>query len=114
MKPLSHFLISIQTMDGQFGLHSYVMTRDGPSGANVVAEYLLKEMEEKGFSPFPIVLCTNLSGKDCENDRGFVRKFFAHNSLESRKLMMEAKDFHYSAAILEYKDPANARFMEMH
>jgi hypothetical protein len=114
MKDLKHYLISICSMDGNFEMHGYVMTQKGVSEAQLVAESLLDKMEQCGFPPLPVMLCTDLSGKDSEKDRGFVRQFFAHNSPESRKLMMEAKDFHWSAALLERKDPASLRFMEMH
>jgi hypothetical protein len=113
MKPVKHFLVSMKTRDGGMVAHCYVMT-SGREDIPGIADMLIGKMREFGLNPLEIILATDLSGKDCEDARNFVRKYFADNCLEAKELMQKATDFHCSAAIVPAVDPINADLMKMH
>jgi hypothetical protein len=113
MKATKYFLISIRMMDKKVEMHGYVMTnRQADTGP--VADKMIVTAEEMGMHPLPLILVTDLSGKDCMEERDFLQTFLEENSPESKRLMKEATDFHYSAFLLSQDDPTSVRIMKMH
>jgi hypothetical protein len=113
MKAKKYFLISIRMLDANAELHGYLVTNQ-QADAGPVANDMIVTAEEMGMNPLPLILITDLSGKDCMEERDFLQTFLKENSPEAKRLMKEATDFYYSAFLLPQDDPASVRIMKMH
>jgi len=105
---MKHFLISIRLSNG-WDMHSYLMGKQ--SDIQPAVDKMLTFAEQAKFKMvLPVILCTNISGEDCD----FLREFIATEHEGAKELLETATNYHNTAFILPQSDERNIRLMEMH
>lgn len=105
-----HYLLSLPMPEHGMTMHCYMMSNN-EDDLRAVAAKLLEVAEEKvGKTQLPMMVSSPLADSDAME----IRSAIADQCEKTKKLLREAKDFHFSIWGMASSDPDNLRLMKLH